>query len=71
MYMLVIPYIHIICYCFSLQLNDKISITNVSIEHIPKELSPNGSLVSAPQNFTVLVSIRSLLGFYFGVYRAL
>lgn len=39
-------------------------ITGVTLDHIPRELTPNGTLSSAPQNFTVYVSItRSALCF--------
>ena len=31
-------------------------ITGITIEHIPKELSPNGSLDSAPKDIMLVVS---------------
>lgn len=40
-----------------IQLKDEIMITGVTVDHIPKELSPNGSLSSAPKEFSVIVSL--------------
>ena len=31
-------------------------VTGVTVEHIPKELTPNGSLSSAPKQFRIWVS---------------
>ena len=42
---------------FSLQLKEPIVITGVTLEHIPKELTPNGSLSSAPKDFRIVVSL--------------
>ena len=41
----------------SLQLKDTIQITGITIEHIPKVLSPNGSLDSAPKDIKLVVSV--------------
>jgi SUN domain-containing protein 1/2 len=43
------------------QLSMEISVTEVSIEHIPKELSPTGNIDSAPKDFSVWVSGYLLL----------
>ena len=45
----------------SLQLKDTVLITGVTIEHIPKELSPNGSLESAPKDIKLMVSVPKLI----------
>ena len=39
-----------------MQLNNKIYVTGFTLEHIPKSLSPNGHIDSAPYNFTAWVS---------------
>ena len=44
----------------SLQLKDTVLITGATIEHIPKELSPNGSLDSAPKDIMLVVSVSKL-----------
>ena len=49
--------LNIVC---SLQLKDTVLITGVTIEHIPKELSPNGSLDSAPKDIMLVVSVSKL-----------
>lgn len=36
-----------------IRLKDEIVITGVTLEHIPRALTPNGSLTTAPHNFTV------------------
>ena len=41
---------------FSLQLKDNVRITGITVEHIPRELSPNGSLDSAPKDIMLVVS---------------
>ena len=38
-----------------IQLAANIQIEAFTLEHIPKSLSPNGNIDSAPRNFTVLV----------------
>lgn len=45
---------------YSLQLKDTVLITGITIEHIPKELSPNGSLDSAPKDIMLVVSVSKL-----------
>ena len=41
-----------------MQLKDKIVVTGVSVEHIPKSLAPNSTTIdSAPRDFSVYVSI--------------
>ena len=45
--------IHVCMY--TVQLKQPIVITTVTLEHIPKELTPTGSLSSAPKDFTVVV----------------
>lgn len=39
-----------------IKLAARITPTSFSLEHIPKELSLDGTITSAPQNFTVYVS---------------
>ncbi len=41
-----------------IQLKGKVLVTEVTIEHIPKTLSPSGKLDSAPKDFSVYVSTR-------------
>ena len=41
---------------FTLQLKDNVQITGITVEHIPKELSPNGNLDSAPKDIMLVVS---------------
>ena len=41
----------------AIQLKDKILVTGVSVEHIPKSLALNGTIESAPRDFSVFVSI--------------
>ena len=48
----------------SLQLKDTVLITGATIEHIPKELSPNGSLDSAPKDIMLMVSVSTCLDCY-------
>lgn len=38
-----------------LQLKGEIIITGVTLEHIPRELTPEGSFNSAPKDFSVWV----------------
>ncbi len=42
-----------------MQLQGPVVITGVSLEHIPRELTPNGSRVSAPKEFQVWVCMHA------------
>jgi len=51
------------CWAFSgsegylvVQLSAAVTVTEVSIEHIPVSLAPSGNINSAPRDFTVWVS---------------
>lgn len=50
------------CYLV-LKLNAEIFVTGFTIEHIPKNLAPNGKIDSAPKTFTVwvLIYLNSLI----------
>ena len=48
-----------------MQLKDKVLVTGVSVEHIPKSLAPNGTVDSAPRDFSVYVSILLFLTWCF------
>lgn len=41
-----------------LKLNHNVFVTGFTVEHIPKSLSPNGNIDSAPKLFTVWVSLH-------------
>lgn len=41
-----------------------VRITHVSLEHLPKVLSPTGRIDSAPRNFAVYVSLLNPPSFY-------
>ena len=38
----------------AIQLRDEVIVTGVTVDHIPHELSPNGTLDTAPREFAVL-----------------
>lgn len=40
------------------RLSARIRPTAVTLEHVPKSLSPNSTISSAPKDFAILVSIR-------------
>lgn len=42
-----------------LQLKSEVVLNGVTLDHIPKTLSPNGKLDSAPKEFSVYVSAVS------------
>lgn len=54
-----------VLYFAVLKLNSPVYVTGFTLEHIPKTLSPNGRIDSAPRNFTVWVSKLQLI-FYEG-----
>ena len=56
-------YVHVI-----VQLKEAVVVTSVTVEHIPKELSPYGSLSSAPKTFRVLVCVYACLYICTGCY---
>ena len=39
----------------TIKLREEVVVTGVTIDHIPLELSPNGTLDTAPKDFTVQV----------------
>uniref|UniRef100_A0A672R985 SUN domain-containing protein n=1 Tax=Sinocyclocheilus grahami TaxID=75366 RepID=A0A672R985_SINGR len=45
-----------------ISLSYPVRITHVTLEHLPKELSPTGRIDSAPKDFAVYVSYGKLLG---------
>lgn len=49
-----------------MQLNNKVYVTGFTLEHIPKSLSPNGHIDSAPYNFSVWVRFKHI--FIFGIF---
>ena len=57
MYRVLLSTVLVLSYCthITLQLKDEIVVTGVTLEHISRDLSPNGAIRSAPKDFTVLV----------------
>ena len=50
------------------QLSAAITVTEVSIEHIPVSLAPSGNIDSAPRDFTIWVSYLLPISINFSVY---
>lgn len=48
-----------------LKLNHNVFVTGFTMEHIPKSLSPNGKIDSAPKKFSVYVSCCLFATFFF------
>lgn len=66
------------CWAFSgsrghlvIKLSRPIIISDLTIEHIPKNISPSGSIQSAPRQFTIsaLSSVHDVVGFELGNFE--